>query len=78
MNTNGVMWVGRDCVHLRCSPTQVMLGRWVEGPVDNMGKVMKTLSSGVARGSPVRLPGWGSRDPPKEWLENIYIYFAQI
>ncbi len=34
-------------------------------------KGMKTLTSGLARVGPVRLPGWGPRDSSTRWLETL-------
>lgn len=36
-----------------------------------MAKIMNTLTSGLACVSEVKLPGWGRRDPPSQWLETI-------
>jgi hypothetical protein len=34
-------------------------------------KSMKQLTIGLSRAGPVRLPGWGPRDPPTLWLETL-------
>lgn len=39
--------------------------------VDDKVKSMEALTSGLGRVGAARLPGWGPRDPPKQWLETI-------